>query len=480
VTQGEGPRAARDEGLPETDIAGSHVGPEINRRDESEQAEPETWSRAHDVDANGSDAAEARYVRELEIALASLARTLALAPAENKMTVFAMVTREAVAHARKFYVPEREVLDHFADLAVSNGLVEEYGDDAVQAALDGALAPRPNGKGNGAVAPEAWWRQDAVTGAELQTMMFPPLRFVVPDIMPEGVALLAGKPKAGKSWMVLDLAIAATSDRYTLGEIKPEQGDVLYLALEDSLRRAQWRMTKLLGACVKKWPERLTIKTEWKRVDQGGLDGIEQWARSVERPVMVIVDTLQRVRPIPSPSSKVTPYTLDYTALEGLQALAAKLQLLIVVITHVRKATADDVFDTVSGTLGLTAAADTLLVLGPKNGLMTLCVRGRDVEEAEKAVRFDKGTCRWTIIGEAPQDAPRSDTRGRVLAALRAAGRAMSVAEIMKAAGLKSRQAADQMLSRMVDQMEIRRPSRGVYAEMSEVESEVSETSEGI
>jgi hypothetical protein len=82
---------------------------------------------------------------------------------------------------------------------------------------------------------------------------------------------------------------------------------------------------------------------------------------------------------------------LDYEALEGLQALAAKLQILVVVITHVRKATADDVFDTVSGTLGLTAAADTILVLGPKNGLMTLCVRGRDVEESEKTVRFDKG-----------------------------------------------------------------------------------------
>jgi len=431
------------------------------------------------VDANGSDAADVHYVRELEIPLASLARTLVLAPAENKMAVLALVAREAVAQARKLYVPEHEVIELFADLAVSTGLVEEYGDDAIQATLAAALAPQPNGKGNGAGKPEAWWRQDAVTAAELQSMTFPPLRFVVPDIMPEGVALLAGKPKACKSWMVLDIGIAATSDRYTLGEIKPEQGDVLYLALEDSLRRVQWRMTKLLGAQLKNWPDRLTIKTEWKRVDQGGLDGIEQWAKSVERPVMVIVDTLQRVRPVPGPSSKATPYSLDYEALEGLQALAAKLQILVVVITHVRKATDDDVFDTVSGTLGLTAAADTILVLGPKNGMMTLCVRGRDVEESEKTVRFDKASCRWTIIGDAPRAAPKSDARGQVLAALRAAGRPMSVAEVMKAAGFKSRQAADQMLSRMVDEMEIRRPSRGMYAEMSEEVFEMSETSEG-
>jgi AAA domain len=433
---------------------------------------------SRDVDATAL-VDDVRYVREVEIALASFARTLALAPPENKMAVLALVTREAVAHARKFDVPEQEIVDRFADLAVSNGLVEVYGEDAVQATLAAALAPQANGKGNDAGKLEAWWRQDAVTGAELQLMTFPPLRFVVPDIMPEGVALLAGKPKAGKSWMVLDIAIGATSDRYTLGSIKPEQGDVLYLALEDSLRRAQRRMTKLLGAQLKKWPERLTIKTEWKRVDQGGLAGIEEWAKSVERPVMVIVDTLERVRPVPPPSSKATPYSLDYQALEGLQALAAKLQILIVVTTHVRKATAEDIFDTVSGTLGLTAAADTILVLGPKNGMMTLCARGRDVEDSEKTVRFDKATCRWTIIGEAPPAAPKSDARGRVLAALRAAGRPMSVAEVMKAAGFKSRQAADQMLSRMVEQMEISRPSRGMYAEMSEEVSEMSETSEG-
>jgi len=81
-----------------------------------------------------------------------------------------------------------------------------------------------------------WWRQGAITAAELQTKQFPPLRFVVPDLIPEGLTLLAGKPKVGKSWMVLDIAIAVASGRYTLGNLKPEQGDVLYLALEDGGR----------------------------------------------------------------------------------------------------------------------------------------------------------------------------------------------------------------------------------------------------
>src|SRR5262249_39265723 len=225
----------------------------------------------------------------------------------------------------------------------------------------------------------------AVAGDELQTLTFPPLRFVVPGLVPEGLALLAGKPKAKKSWLALDVAIAATANRFTLGGIKPDPGDVLYLALEDSMRRVQRRMTKLLG--VTKWPAGLLIKTTWKRVDQGGLDGIAMWAKAVERPTMVVVDTLERVRPMPSPSSKATPYSLDYAALAGLQHIAAELQIAVIVVTHVRKATADDVFDTISGTLGLTAAADTILLLGPKNGGMSLCVRGRDVQESEKAIQ---------------------------------------------------------------------------------------------
>jgi AAA domain/Toprim domain len=337
----------------------------------------------------------------------------------------------------------------------ANELLIKQGANAVGRAIEAAGAYVPK-----ATAPE-WWREETVSGTDLQTRIFPALRFVVPGLMPEGLVLLAGKPKAKKSWLALDVAIAATADRFTLGEIKPDQGDVLYLALEDSLRRVQRRMTKLLG--MQKWPSRLLIKTTWKRVDQGGLDGIAAWAKSVERPTMVVVDTLERVRPMPSPSSKATPYSLDYAALTGLQQIAAELQIAILVITHVRKATADDVFDTISGTLGLTAAADTILVLGPKNGVMSLCVRGRDIEESEKAVQWNQNTCRWTITGDTPHDAPKSDSRGHILAALAAAGRAMSVDEVTKATGFKNRDAADKMLQRMFKEMEIDRPSRGMY-----------------
>ena len=117
------------------------------------------------------------------------------------------------------------------------------------------------------------WKAGAFSAQELQSMKFPPISYIVEDIIPaEGVTLLCSKPKFGKSWLAYDLCIACTTDRFTLGTIKPAQGNVLYLALEDSKRRLQRRMTKLLPTFGSAWPDKLLLKTEWRRLHEGGLD----------------------------------------------------------------------------------------------------------------------------------------------------------------------------------------------------------------
>src|SRR5262249_52909992 len=86
------------------------------------------------------------------------------------------------------------------------------------------------------------WRDGLITAAELQTKQFAPVRIVVPGLIPEGVTIVAGKPKIGKSFLALDVCIAVAGDRFVLGEIKPVQGDALYLALEDNERRLKKRI----------------------------------------------------------------------------------------------------------------------------------------------------------------------------------------------------------------------------------------------
>src|SRR5262245_6744300 len=113
------------------------------------------------------------------------------------------------------------------------------------------------------------WQDGLITAKALQTKTFAPVRIILPDLIPEGITLLAGKPKIGKSFFALDVCMAVAANRFVLGQTKPVQGDALYLALEDNQRRLKQRVDKLLqSAQASEW---LQLHTEWKRVDQGGL-----------------------------------------------------------------------------------------------------------------------------------------------------------------------------------------------------------------
>jgi hypothetical protein len=161
-------------------------------------------------------------------------------------------------------------------------------------------------------------------------------------------------------------------------------------------------------------------------------------------------------------NGKTQAYADDYAAISELQRLASKYNVGIVIVHHDRKAEADDVFDTVSGTLGLSAAADTILIMKRKAGAVTLYVRGRDIEESETALQFNKSSCKWTILGAAAE-VFRSAERGRVLDALAGAVEGLNVSEIQQAAELPSRNAADQLLLKMFREGEVIRVRRGVY-----------------
>jgi hypothetical protein len=171
----------------------------------------------------------------------------------------------------------------------------------------------------------------------------------------------------------------------------------------------------------------------------------------------VILDTLAGVKPIRTQQG----YELDYAALEGLHRLANDRGFGIVVLHHTRKMEAEDPLDTISGTLGLAGSADTSIVIARSSQGTTLYVRGRDIEEAEHAISFDKTTCRWAILGAAA-DVQRSKERNAILAALDEAGEAMSPEAIVTAVGMK-RGNVDRLLGKMVTDEEILKVGRGLY-----------------
>jgi hypothetical protein len=320
--------------------------------------------------------------------------------------------------------------------------------------------------------PQQSWRERSITASELRRKTFQPVKYVVPGLLPEGASLLVSRPKLGKSWLLLELCIGSAAGLLALGNLKPLHGDVLYLALEDSERRLQRRVDKILSPFGGEWPERLRMATEWRRLNEGGLDDLTDWCQTASQPVLIAIDTLAKVRP-PQKTGQ-TVYDGDYAAMAGLHKLANERGIAVVVAHHDRKMDADDPFDTVSGTLGLTGAADTIIIIKRTSLGTTLYARGRDIEDSETAAKFDKATCRWSLLGAA-SEVQRSAQRSRVIAVLKAAGKALSTKEIMSDAEMENRNAIDLLLRKMVKDDEIERVGRGRYALSGETDGKIGQ-----
>ena len=182
--------------------------------------------------------------------------------------------------------------------------------------------------------------------AELEHAKLPVLKWICPDYICEGLTLFAGKPKIGKSWWALALALAAATGGEFLGIKLTVRGPVLYCGLEDGRRRMQNRVRKLLGVATG-WPAEFEVQHQLEAIDAGGVAEIEAWLDEHSNARLVIVDTLGKVRG--QKNKTETEYQYDYRVVGALQELATKRAVAIILIHHVRKADADDVLDTVSG-----------------------------------------------------------------------------------------------------------------------------------
>jgi hypothetical protein len=265
-------------------------------------------------------------------------------------------------------------------------------------------------------------------------MEFEPTRWVVPDVLPEGLSLLVGKPKKGKSWMALGMCEAIAVGGVALGTKRVEEGDTLYLALEDNEKRLQKRLKKVLDG--RNAPERMHLHTEWPRLDEGGAEQLDEWLTEQPDARLVVIDTLAKIR---QPARGANVYAEDYAALEQLLPLAAEHGVAIVVVHHLRKMAAADPMDEISSSTGLTAGVDGFLILRRTPGSKgpTLYLDGRDIEEpTEYALHWNLNTATWTIEGEA-EEVHLSKERGDILLTLNRSPEPMTPKETADALGAK-------------------------------------------
>lgn len=238
---------------------------------------------------------------------------------------------------------------------------------------------------------------DTFTARELQLADIPPLRYIVEDILPEGLAMLVAPPKFGKSWMALDLCESVAAGSPFLG-FQTHQSEVLYLALEDGKRRLKSRQEQLFQG--RETPETLHFSLAAETVDGALLDQIENFLLGHSQTGLIVIDVLACIRSR-NVSPKADAYRLDYKDMTALKGIADKHHICILVIHHTRKMRDDsDVFNMVSGSTGLTGASDTVFIIMKTERTdprATLHVIGRDVEAVELVIEMQN--CKWKRIG---------------------------------------------------------------------------------
>jgi hypothetical protein len=298
-----------------------------------------------------------------------------------------------------------------------------------------------------------------ICAIDLLAKQLPDPRFIVPGYIAEGLTILAGRPKVGKSRLALGIAIAIASGGLALGTVKVDAGSVLYLALEDTERRLQSRIKQVLGE--DEVPANLFIATQCPRLDEGAFEQFDKWFYSVPDPRLIIIDVFNKVRP--PTLRRDSAYEGDYRAVGPLKAYADLRGIGILVLHHTRKMSAEDPFDTISGTTGFTGAADTALVLAKDRGGVTLYGRGRDVEEISAALEYDRATSRWLALGER-SDVRRSEPRKAILALLENfPGQPMTIGEIADRLG-ERKENVKQLLHKMKQTGEVVLRGKGLYA----------------
>lgn len=305
-------------------------------------------------------------------------------------------------------------------------------------------------------------RRTMHTATELLAMELPEPEWIVTGVLPEGLTLLAGKPKVGKSWLCLQLALAVAGTETDLGATAPSAGDVLYLALEDSTRRLRQRLVALLDA--KAAPAALQLAHAWERLPDGGLDSLRTHLRQHPQTRLIVIDTLARVRA--TNNGRKSAYEIDYGDLAGLQSLASERPgLAILVVHHQRKDTAEDPLDCVSGTTGLTASADTVILMSRGRGTDKFDARmhlvGRDVEDCEFALKHENGSPRWRILGEASGFA-LSEQQRKIVVFLQALGEPAGPKVIADAIGAPYG-SVKHLVGKLVDTGFLNRADSGTY-----------------
>jgi len=304
-----------------------------------------------------------------------------------------------------------------------------------------------------------------VTAKKIQEMELPPVEWIVEKLLTPGLIILAGRPKAGKSWFSLNLSLSVTRGGKALSYFNSVKADVIYFALEDNVRRIKSRLENILNAEYdRNAPPNLYFLEDdvaFPKLNEGGLDELQNMVADHPDVKLLIIDTLGRSRADQKRSDN-NIYLADYELLAKLQRFALKNKIAVVVVHHTKKGGEENVFDEISGTTGITGAADTIILIKRIKKQNKLFITGRDIEEATYDLYFDRDSFTWNVLEPAQDSLNLTVERSEIIDLLTSEQRMMRTGEIAQVLG-KEQSNVSHLLKALKEEGLVMSPKYGFY-----------------
>lgn len=338
----------------------------------------------------------------------------------------------------------------------------------LQQAVKGVLAlvvadrASTNGIATGSTPPAPPVRFNTISAPELFAKVLPSQQWVIPGILPTGATLFTGRSKDGKSLLAWNLCFAVATGGVALSHYQVECGEVLYLALEDGVRRAKERLIDQMAHMGPHAVAPLTLDiVPWEapRIGEGFEERLTTWLDEHTQARLIVVDILEKVRPHRARNGSV--YADDYAAITPMNAIAQARNVALLIIHHSNKTNPEDWRDTASGSTGLTGACDTFWSLSRMAGAPDAVLRiiGRDVEAQELAMEFKDGF--WSVLGDAAAFRISKESTA-ILDALKTLGKPSTPSELAKLLQVKAATMRVRLV-RMADRGEVVNTGSGLY-----------------
>ena len=234
---------------------------------------------------------------------------------------------------------------------------------------------------------------NSVDGDTLLDMDLPATKFVIKDLLPQGLAIIGGSPKVGKSWLMLDWCVRIAKGE-KIWNFPVTQGTTLYVSLEDTASRLQERLLSVTDEAPNVFFTTFSFK-----IGEGLEEQIKSFVADHPETALIVIDTFQMIR---NTGSEIS-YASDYNEVEVIKKLAEELKITILLVHHLRKQGDSDPFNMLSGTNGLAGGVDTMFVLDKSKRCSTnatLYCSGRDIEDREIELSFDKDSCTWNFVSD--------------------------------------------------------------------------------